>query len=308
MEDFSKPFSQMTRNELYEVVREFRQEIKATLERNTEVEQALKKTKNELKQSTVAVRELTKKANSLNAGLERRNKKAADYFSEQRNEIALLKSTVESLVSQAALGNLGYSFSESKLKYGDENNGKRFRITTNGFVSFSLYAFFIASLSLVVLIFLLPFISLDPLGFNPPSYNTITLEGTLSRFLLSTPLLWLALHMSSKISQRAALYEEYNYKERLITTYIAFIKQYRDENVNSEFTRELLKHINKPPSITKKKVYSETFMDLCSAFIRRNRQIAENITKPDETQASQVARPSQGSDSPPTSNPSSPNP
>lgn len=298
----------MTKNELYEVVKEFRREIKATLERNTEAEKELIKTNGKIRDTINAATTLNRKSDSTNAKIERQRKKADEFFSERSTSLGNLEATVESLMPQATLGNIAYSFARAKLKYGDESDNEGIRLTRNVFVNIALYSGFIFSLLLIILIFLLPFVSFNPFTFDVPPGQVLTLEGTMSRFLLSVPLLWLALHMSSKISQRNALYEEYNYKERLLTTYLGFVDGYHDEEAKSKFTTELLKHINKPPSITKKKVYSETFMDLCSAFVRRNQQIAEDITKPSETQTSQNSKPSQGSNSSTTSNPSPPNP
>ena len=308
MERFSKPFSTMTKNELYEVIKEFRREVKATLERNTEAEKELAKTNGKIRDTINAAITLNKKSDSTNAKIERQRKKADEFFSERRNSLGNLEATVESLMPQATLGNIAYSFARAKLKYGDESDNEGIRLTRNVFVNIALYSGFILSLLLVILIFLLPFVSFNPFTFDVPSGHVLTLEGTLSRFLLSAPLLWLALHMSSKIGQRNALYEEYNYKERLLTTYLGFVDGYHDEEKKSKFTTELLKHINKPPSITKKKVYSETFMDLCSAFIRRNQQMAEGITKPSGTQTTQNSKSSQGSNSAAASNPNPPNP
>lgn len=310
MEDFSKPFSQMTKKELYEVIGKFRREMKSTLERNTTTEKELINTRNEIRNAITAATTLNKKSNSTNAAVEKRKENADKFFKERRNDLASLQATVESLMPQATLGNIAYSFAKAKLKYGDENDRGGFSFTRNVIVNIALYSGFILSLLSMILIFLLPFISLNPFTFDVPAGQVLTLEGTMSRFLLAAPLLWLALHMSSKISQRNALYEEYNYKERLLTTYLGFVDGFQDDKVKSQFTNELLKHINKPPSITKKKVYSETFMDLCSALIRRSQQMTEDFNEPSSTHKSSIARPPHSSETQTTSasntNPPSP--
>ena len=174
----------------------------------------------------------------------------------------------------------GILLCEAKPKYGDDNNDET-DCSAEIFNNSALYFIFILSLLAVVAIFLLPFISFNPFTFNSPTDMAISIESTISRFLLVMPLLWIALHMSNKIGQRAALYEEYNYKQRLTTTYMGFIKEYKDETTNSKFTRELLKHINKPPSITKKKVYSESPMDVLAKHIRERRNVkSDKATQP----------------------------
>lgn len=222
----------------------------------------------DLRISTAGVKSLTMSASALKNRIERQKSEANSYFKQQKTELEALKSTVEGLVPQTALGSLVSSFYEAKLRYGDENNGSKIGLTRNAVISASLYTGFVFSLLMIVTIFLLPFITFNPLTFNFSAENNISVEGTLSRFLLSTPLLWIALHMSNKIKQRAALYEEYNYKQRLTTTYMGFIDKYKGEEANAKFTRELLKHINKPPSITKRQVYSETLMDVFSKMAR----------------------------------------
>ena len=231
--------------------------------------------------SAAAVKDITKKASEMNNRIEKQKKKSDDYLKAQLAEFAELKSKVERLVPQAALGSLVSSFYEAKLKYGDDNNDETDWLSRNFLINSALYFIFILSLLAVVAIFLLPFISFNPFTFNSPTDMAISIESTISRFLLVMPLLWIALHMSNKIGQRAALYEEYNYKQRLTTTYMGFIKEYKDETTNSKFTRELLKHINKPPSITKKKVYSESPMDVLAKHIRERRNVkSDKATQP----------------------------
>lgn len=231
--------------------------------------------------SAAAVRDITKKASAMNNRIERQKKKSDDYLRAQLKEFTELKSRVEGLVPQAALGSLVSSFYEAKLKYGDDNNDESGWPSRNIVINFGLYSAFIISLLAVVAIFLFPFISFNPLTLTAPTDQAISIESTISRFLLVMPLLWIALHMNNKIGQRAALYEEYNYKQRLTTTYMGFIKEYKNETTNSKFTRELLKHINKPPSITKKKVYSESPMDVLAKHIRGRRNVeSDKATKP----------------------------
>ena len=352
MDEFNKPFSSMTKGELYEVLRQFKQDLIAQTQRQTtlnlllaraetqtdgleerlhlisdaseqvgpihaalkesqiyhqqikEISRVSKEKENlilnlhtrsgrqaaeiekahkEIKIYGVVVRDHSRDASRLKQKFEEMNRtqrrehsqtneEQQNEFETMKNRISELTQQVESLIPKAALGSLVSSFYESKLRYGDENSNKqelifhKFLYSRNLYINIALYLGFVGTLLCVVALLISPFVHLSPFSIAIPDNLAISFQATLSRFLLSTPLLWLAFHLNKAINERAVLYEEYNYKQRLTTTYMGFIREYPDEEVKVQFTRELLKHINKPPSITKKRFIQRVFLTSFQSF------------------------------------------
>ena len=160
------------------------------------------------------------------------NKEQQHEFETMKDRISELTQQVESLIPKAALGSLVSSFYESKLRYGDENGNNKELIfhkvlySRNLYINLALYMGFICTLLCVVVLLISPFVHLSPFSIAILDNLAISFQSTLSRFLLSTPLLWLAFHLNKTINERAVLYEEYNYKQRLTTTYMGFIREY----------------------------------------------------------------------------------
>ena len=131
-----------------------------------------------------------------------------------------------------------------------------------------LYFGFIASLICIPTILLYGSkIGLPPIGLSLG-------DGIISRMLVVLPAIWFATHLNKQINLRAKLYEVYNYKQRLTATYIGFLRQpdfqADEKSFRDKFTKKILDHINRPPSITIAKVYSEGVLEqILQAICRR---------------------------------------
>ena len=188
---------------------------------------------------------------------------------EKRVNVDNLENEIRKLLPSAASAGLASSFSQAKLRYGSdpvENNGKyNWRIiSTNA----ALYFGFIISIFLlfgVVTLSLYPSL-LVSFGLD---LNSLSEFGVSSRWILigklvvASPFVWLSMHFNRIINQRAKLYEEYNYKARLMQSYVGFVDRLEgsDNKIANDFTKDVLAEVNKPPSITISKVHSDSFLE-----------------------------------------------
>lgn len=173
-----------------------------------------------------------------------------------KEDIGKIKEEIKSLLPDAGATGLAHAFRASKLRYANDpmekiDTSEKLLWTwswacvwacvraggswlgsprmKNSIVALLLYFLFIASLCGVIalLIFSPEEISEGKWKIN---FSTLDLSflGILSRISITIPLIWFALHVNKAINRRANLYEEYNYRQRLMELYVGFKDQTGD--------------------------------------------------------------------------------
>jgi hypothetical protein len=322
MTEVHKPFSQMSKSELYQTVKDLKKWLTTTRQTSSEVDKWHRMANNVLdgienkvdkidraskiasevvesidkcRSDAVQIDELHNKikcdqrkvnitklaiddaASRVNDAENKINisRKSADKHLSDANitnqKIEKSHDEVRRLLPDAALANLTSSFRQAKMKYGDDHTidnrpvGARWYqilflamkeiFSRNNVITLILYGGFIGALALAPIIFIAgPTIGLDQIFGN-------SLETFTTRLTIVLPVVWFATHMNRTINLRAKLYEEYNFKQRLATAYLAFVRQNRSVEQNKLFTNLVLEHLSKPPSITRANVYTENGLE-----------------------------------------------
>jgi hypothetical protein len=226
------------------------------------LEGEIKTSEQQINRAGVTINEISNKGSKLRQDL-------SELLTDKKKELEILTNSIKALLPGATVANLAYSFRQAKFRYGDEPMDrtddkdltlwKSLVITVfsiNNLINLALYLGFVSSLCLIPALFIFG----SKLGLEP--LQSLSFDALIDRFLAVLPILWFAAHLNRQINLRAKLYEEYNYKERLATTYLGFLAQRNTtEQQKGNFTDQVLVHLNKPPSITKSKVYSDSFFE-----------------------------------------------